>query len=112
VLAGGQRYHQLGSDAVGTGDQDGVLEPCCLEIEQRAETAQTGVRARAGGGARERLDRVDQAVAGIDIDPGILVGQMISARYGVLRPLGVLRRHVRGSMVAAREKYLIRDALQ
>ena len=68
MQAGLDRDLDLGADAVGRGDQDRVLEAGGLEVEQPAEAADLGVGAGAGGGAHHRLDQIDQAVAGIDVD--------------------------------------------
>jgi hypothetical protein len=81
VAAGGDRDLQLGADAVGRCDQDGIAEAGRLEVEQRAEAAEAGVGAGSGGRARQRLDRLDKGVACVDIDAGSTV---LFARYGVL----------------------------
>jgi hypothetical protein len=64
---------QLRSDAVRGGDQERVLEAGGLGIEKGAETAERGVRARTGCGARQRRDGFNQGVSGIDIDARVLV---------------------------------------
>ncbi len=51
----------------------GSLNPAALEIEQRAEAAEIGVRARAPRGLGQRLDGLDQGIAGIDVDAGVAV---------------------------------------
>jgi hypothetical protein len=81
VLARGDRQLQLRADAVGRGDEDGVAIAGGLRIEEGAEAAEGRRRAAARGGARQRLDRLDQGVAGIDVDPGGFVGEAV---YGVL----------------------------
>ena len=80
VQAGVDRDLELGADAVVGGDQDRVLEAGALQIEQRAEAAEVGVRARPAGRAGERLDGADERIAGIDIDPGITVGERGAGR--------------------------------
>jgi hypothetical protein len=65
---------ELGADAVGTGDQHGLLE-LLADLEQRAETADTAEHAFAHGALGKGLDRFDQGVAGIDIDTGVAVGE-------------------------------------
>jgi hypothetical protein len=96
VAPGGDGDLQLGADAVVGGDQQGVAKSRRLEVEETAETAEAGVGPAAGGRAGERLDGLDQGVAGIDVDAGVLVGQLVVARipacYGVLRSHGVCRR--------------------
>ncbi len=69
----------LGADAIGGGHQDRILEARRLEVEQAAEAADLSIGAGARGGAHHRLDHVDQAVAGIDVDPGIGVGEPVLA---------------------------------
>ena len=68
MQAGLDRDLDLGADAVGGGDQDGILEAGRLEVEQAAESADLGVGAGPRGGAHHRLDQIDQAVARVDID--------------------------------------------
>ena len=72
------RDHQLGADAVGSGDQDRVAEPGPFQVEQAAEAADFGVRARPGGRAHQRLDQLDHAVAGVDVDARLRIGQPIA----------------------------------
>jgi hypothetical protein len=95
VASGGDGDLQLGADAVIGSDQQGVAVTGGLEIEKPAEPPETGIGAAAGRRAGERLDRFDQGVAGIDIDPGFLVTQRLVGRfpasYGVLRSHGVFR---------------------
>ena len=52
----------------------GSLEAGRLEVEQRAEAAEVGVRARPPRRRGQRLDGLHQRVAGIDVDAGIAVG--------------------------------------
>ena len=73
--AGLDRDLELGADAVGAGDQDRVLEAGRLEVEQAAEAAQPAHHAAPVGAPGERLDVLDQGVAGIDVDARFLVGQ-------------------------------------
>ena len=65
---------ELGADAVVGGDQDRVVEARPLQVEQRAEAAEIGVGARPARRLGQRLDGLDQGVAGIDIDAGVAVG--------------------------------------
>ena len=62
---------QLGADAVGGGDQERLLEARLAQVEQAAEAAELGGGARPGGRAGERPDRLDQGLAGLDVDPGL-----------------------------------------
>ncbi|CAA7614628.1 conserved hypothetical protein [Candidatus Terasakiella magnetica] len=68
---------QLGADTVGGGDQDRVLEASGLGVKKRAKAAETGGAAGTGGGFSERLDGLDQRLAGVDIDACIAVGQAL-----------------------------------
>ena len=79
VDAGVDRDLDLGADAVVRRDQHRVLETCALEIEQSAEAADLGVRARPRGRLHQRLDQIHHAVAGVDIDAGLRIGQALFA---------------------------------
>jgi len=86
-MAGRNRDLELGADAIRRRDEDGIVEAGRPRVEESAETAQRGVRARPRGGAGQRLYGVDQTIAGIDIDPRVAVGQSVFrgvAGYGVL----------------------------
>jgi len=86
-MAGRDRQLELGADAVGRRDEDGVLESGRARVEKAAKSAKRGVRARPRGGAGQRLYGVDQTIASIDIDPRVAVGQSVFrgvAGYGVL----------------------------
>ena len=74
VVAGFDGDLELGADAVVGGDQNGVFEAGGLQIEQAAKAAEVGIGARPAGGPHQRLDGFDEAVAGIDVDAGIAVG--------------------------------------
>src|SRR5581483_11045096 len=65
----------LGADAVGGGDQDGVGKSGALEIEQAAEAADLGVGATPRRGAHQRLDQFHHAVPGVDVDPGLRISE-------------------------------------
>ena len=77
--AGLDRDHHLGTDAIGSGNQDRVLETGALQVEQSAETADFGVRAGPRGRAHQRLDQLDHAVAGVDIDTRLRVGKAVAS---------------------------------
>ena len=79
MQAGLDRDLDLGADAVGGGDQHRILEARRLEVEQAAEAADFGIRAGARGGADHRLDEIDQAIAGVDIDARIRVSEAVFA---------------------------------
>ena len=79
MQAGFDRDLDLGADAVGGRHQDRIPEAGGLEVEQSAEPANFGVGAGAGGGAHHRLDQIDQAIAGIDIDARIRVSEPVLA---------------------------------
>ena len=86
VLARGDGDLQLGADAVGGGDQDGIAVARGLQIEQRAEAAQARRRAAARRAGGQRLDRLHQRRARIDIDAGVAIAAGV---YGVLRGDGL-----------------------
>jgi hypothetical protein len=81
VLAGGDRDFELGPDAVRRGDEDRVLVARGLQVEERAEAAEARVAPRPRRRSGERLDGLDQSVAGIDVDTGVAV---ILPLYGAL----------------------------
>jgi hypothetical protein len=88
-VVGGDRHFQLGADAVGRRDENRVREAGRARVEEAAEPAERGVRAGPRGRSRQRLDGVDQTIAGIDIDPRVAVGKSGFggvAGYGVLAP--------------------------
>ena len=80
---------ELGADAVGGRDDQGVVVAGGLEVEQGAETAQGRVGAGAAGGLGERLDALDQGGARIDVDAGLsdLVLGRIGDADGALRSM-------------------------
>ena len=64
---------ELGADAVGRGDQHRIAEARGLEVEQAAEAAEPADHARPIGRFGRGLDRLDERVAGIDVDARFLV---------------------------------------
>jgi len=84
VTARLDRDLELGADAVGGGDEDRIAIACGLEIEEGAEAAEPRVAAASRGRARQRLDRFDERIPGVDVDAGILVALAVSVVYGVL----------------------------
>lgn len=81
------RDFELRTDSVRGRDQDRVLVSGGARVEKPAESAECGIGAGPGRGPRERLDQVDQAIAGIDVDPRVAVGQAVFggfASYGFL----------------------------
>ena len=62
---------ELGADAVGGGDEQGIDIAGRLQVKQRAEPAQRCVRAGSSGRLGQRLDRLDQRRACVDIDAGL-----------------------------------------
>ena len=85
VHAGFDRDLDLGADAVGGGDQHRILEARALEIEQSAEAADLGVGAGPRRRLHQRLDQLHHAVAGIDIDAGLRIGEALFAHGLCLR---------------------------
>ena len=77
MAAGLDRELDLGADAVGGRDQHRIGKARALEVEQAAEAADLGVRAEPPGRADQRLDQLHHAVAGIDIDAGLGVGEAV-----------------------------------
>ena len=66
-------HFQLGADAVGPGNQDGVPIARRLEVEQGAESAEPGHGAGPAGGLGGGPDGADQIIGGIHVDAGILI---------------------------------------
>ncbi len=66
---------ELGADAVGAGDQHRFAVAIQRQLEQRAEAAEPGQHARAEGVLDDRLDALDQGIAGVDIDPGLRIAE-------------------------------------
>ena len=64
------------------GDQHRVGEPRRLQVEQRAEAAEPAHHAGPVRRARQRLDRLDQRVARLDVHPGRAVGQAVAGAAG------------------------------
>ena len=77
---------ELGADAVIGGDQHGIAEARRLQVEQAAEAADLGLGAGPPRRADQRLDLLDHAVAGIDVDAGFGIGQSVLA--SLIRSLG------------------------
>jgi hypothetical protein len=81
VPPGGNCDLELGAHAIGGGDEDRILVARGLQVEERAEAAEARVAAWPRRRPGERLDGLDQSVAGIDVDAGIAV---ILPLYGAL----------------------------
>jgi hypothetical protein len=89
MATGGDGDLELRANTVRCGDQDRVLVSRCLEIKKRAEAAEAGFRAGARRRFGERLDRLYQGIASINVDAGIAV---ILALYGALDRYTLLPR--------------------
>jgi hypothetical protein len=85
---------ELGANAVRRGDEERILIAAGFEIEEGAEAAQARGGAEPRRRFRGRLDRLDQRIAGIDVDPGFLVS---FRGYG---PISPLRRAGFGALIA------------
>jgi hypothetical protein len=86
MLAGGNGDLELGADAVGGRDQDGIAKARRLEVEQRTEAAEARRRTAARGAGCQGFDRFDERRSRIDIDAGIAITAGV---YGVLRGDGL-----------------------
>ncbi len=78
VLAAFDGDLELGADAVGRRDEHRIAKAGGLGVEQRAEAAEPAHDAGARCGGCGGLDPLDQARSGVDIDPGVAVGQGIA----------------------------------
>ena len=67
------RELQLGADAVVGGDEQRVVEPGRLQVEEAAESAEVGVGAGATRRTGERSNGTDQRIAGVDRDTGLRI---------------------------------------
>ena len=81
---------ELGADAIGTGHQHRLLV-LLRQLEQRAKAADAAEHLGAHRALGQRLDAVDQGVAGIDVHARVAVGQ---GRLGFKR----------GGMVVAQDR--------
>ena len=91
------RHLQFRADPVGARNQDGVAEPGGLEIEKSPESAESAHDSGTVGGPGQRLDMLDQGVAGIDVDTSILVGQGGPVVAGVVGLQAMLIRARQGA---------------
>ena len=69
-----ERELELGADAVGAGDEH-RLAVALADLDQRAEAADAGEHLGAQRALGERLDALDQRVAGVDVDAGVAIGK-------------------------------------
>ena len=91
-----ERELELGADAIGAGDQH-RLAITLRDLEQRAETADAGQHLWAHGAPGERLDALDQRIAGIDVDARVTV-----RKRGVVLHDGILPERAGGGGVKLR----------
>jgi hypothetical protein len=68
---------ELRPDAIGRRHQDRVGVSRRREVEEAAEPADLGIGAAPPGRPDDRLDRLDEGVAGVDIDPRIGIGRRL-----------------------------------
>ena len=94
VQAGIDGDLELGADAVGGADEHRVAKAGGLEVEQRAEAADAAHGADAVGSAGERLDPVDQRVAGFDIHARVAIRHHIVGWGTAHRERLCLRRRI------------------
>ena len=120
VAAGLDGDLELGADAVVGGDQDRVLVAGRLEVEEAAEAAEVGAGPRPARRLHQRLDGLDQRIAGIDVDAGITVGDgcigvgvgpvVANRRHGALARVGCgperLRRFSHRGSASSRGSHL------
>ena len=72
------------------GDQH-RLAVALRQLDQRAEAADAGQHLRAQRAPGERLDRLDQRVAGVDIDAGVAIRERGRGRLGESMQFGARR---------------------
>ena len=71
--AGGRGHFQLGADAIGRRDQQGIAIAGLGQVENAAETADSGDHSGTHGGRGQGFDGFDETIALVDIDAGIAV---------------------------------------
>ena len=74
-------YFELGADAVGGGDEDGVGEPFEIKGEQAAEATYLAQNMLVKGFTGKHLDALLGAVSGGDIDAGVCVADWLAGRF-------------------------------
>ena len=84
VAAGVDRQAQLGTHAVGAGHQH-RLPVAARQLHQRAEAADAGQHLAALRAPHQRLDALDELVAGVDVDAGIAIGDAGAFAHGTWR---------------------------
>ena len=103
VNSGIDRDLELGADTVIGGDQQRIVIAGSLRVEDAAEAADVGIRARPAGRLDEWLDHVDETVAGVDIDAcvGVAEGVFDAGLFGHRRiPVALGREdHIRAVAV-------------
>ena len=92
---------QLGADAVGGGDDQRIGVAGGLEVEEGAEAAQRRVRAGPAGRLGQRLDRLDQGRARVDVDAGLRHRSGRSARSVMVGVLVEAAGNSRGAALEA-----------
>jgi len=68
-----ERQPELGADAIGAGNQHRLPE-FLRNLDQRTEATDARQHFGAHGASGQRLDTLDQRIAGVDIDAGIFIG--------------------------------------
>ena len=81
------RDTQFGADAIRGRNQDRIVKSGGPQVEQGAKSAQPAHDTRAPRGAGERLDRLHQGIARVDVHPSGAIGQVL-VRRGPLRARG------------------------
>ena len=94
VAAGVDREAQLGADAVGAGHQH-RMPVAGRQLHQRAEAADAGEHLAALRALHQRLDALDELVAGVDVDAGIAIGDAGAFTHDYSRRAAWVRAAVR-----------------
>ena len=99
VLVHRERELELGADAVGPGDEH-RLAVALRQLHQCTESTDAGQNLRPQRALGERLDGIDQAVAGIDVDARIAIRKRSAgdARRGTQRSLSRARGSLGGNL--------------
>lgn len=105
---------ELGADAVGSRDKNGIFETAGFQVKGPAETSNVGIRAHTPGRFDKRFDKVHQAVAGINvhsrrsIGKALLSGGVQSTLSNVLPELNSFKANTLDSFISLGNGFLDR----
>ena len=77
------RQSQFRTHAIGARNEYWALPATFRQLHQRAESADAGQNLRASRALDERLDPLDQLIAGVNVHTGVAIGQPLGFRWCV-----------------------------